>query len=79
MTAGGDTDFIREFAACDEDQGARIDVFLTGRCSDLSRSHVQRLIKDGNALVGQKVVKANYKVSPGDQVTIRIPFLRRRP
>ncbi len=76
MTAGGDTDFIREFAACDEDQGARIDVFLTGRCSDLSRSHVQRLIKDGNALVGQKVVKANYKVSPGDQVTIRIPKAR---
>ncbi len=76
MTAGGDTDFIREFAACDEDQGARIDVFLTGRCSDLSRSHVQRLIKDGNALVGQKVVKANYKVSSGDQVTIRIPKAR---
>lgn len=55
---------------CDKD---RIDKFLSRELSDLSRSYIQKLLKEQNILVNGKVVKANYKLSAGDSVEVEIP------
>ncbi len=55
---------------CDKD---RIDKFLSRELADLSRSYIQKLLKEQNILVNGKVVKANYKLSAGDSVEVEIP------
>ncbi len=62
----------RTFEVDEEDSGLRIDVFLTNSC-DFSRSHVQKLFKSGHVAVNRQPVKANYKVSGGETVLVRIP------
>lgn len=56
-----------------ECSGDRIDRFLSVRLSDISRSYLQKLLKEGHISVNGKTVKASYKVSDGDEVLIRIP------
>lgn len=55
---------------CDKD---RIDKFLSRELADLSRSYIQKLLKEQNILVNGKAVKANYKLSAGDSVEVEIP------
>lgn len=55
------------------DFNMRLDKFLTEKLPDMSRSHIQKLIRDGNVTVNKKTVKANYKVSLGEIVEIDIP------
>lgn len=55
------------------DFNMRLDKFLTEKLPDMSRSHIQKLIRDGNVTVNEKTVKANYKVSLGEIVEIDIP------
>ena len=63
-------DTIRIEAGCG---GERIDRFLSSALENLSRSYVQKLLKDGNVIVNGKIVKANYKVNQGDEIQVRIP------
>lgn len=63
-------DTIRIEAGCG---GERIDRFLSNALENLSRSYVQKLLKDGNVIVNGKIVKANYKVNQGDEIQVRIP------
>lgn len=51
----------------------RLDKFLAEELSEMSRSHIQKLIKDGDISVNQKPVKANYKLSAGDEITVSVP------
>lgn len=51
----------------------RLDVFVTSRLTELSRSHVQKLIADGQVTVNGRLEKSNYKVRPGDSLRILIP------
>ncbi len=53
-----------------ENEGIRIDVFLSEKISELSRSNVQKLVKDKSVLVNGKDIKSNYKLKCGDIVTI---------
>ncbi len=53
--------------------GERIDRFLSGNLDNLSRSYLQKLLKDGDIIVNGKYVKANYKVSRGDEIQVSIP------
>ena len=53
--------------------GERIDRFLSGNLEDLSRSYIQKLMKDGRILVNGKPVKANYKLSAGDEICVSVP------
>jgi len=41
--------------------------------ADMSRSYLQKLIKDSNVLVNDETIKANYKAKEGDVVRITIP------
>ena len=42
--------------------GERIDRFLSCKLEEFSRSYIQRLMKEGHVKVGEKAVKANYKL-----------------
>ena len=60
----------------DEQSGERIDKFLSETLPDLSRSYIQKLIKDSQVTVNQKVIKANYKLCASDQVELTVPELK---
>ncbi|WP_093792007.1 RluA family pseudouridine synthase [Sporomusa acidovorans] len=62
---------IVEVAAAE--QGLRLDVLLTNQFTELSRSHIQKLIADGLVTVNSKTAKANYKVQAKDSVIIIFP------
>lgn len=59
--------------SCDEQSKSRLDSYLTEHLSDMSRSHIQGLIRSGDITVGGKTVKAGYCVLPGDEIEICIP------
>ena len=46
----------------------RIDKFLQTKVAGLTRSKVQQAIDDGLVLINDAIVKANYKVRPGDRM-----------
>lgn len=57
---------------CDE----RVDKFLAAELSDLSRSYIQKLLKEGRVLLEEKPIKANYKLREGDEITFTVPPLK---
>ena len=56
--------------------GERIDKFLSDSLPDVSRSYIQKLIKDGQVTVNQKTVKSNYKLNTGDLLSMEEAELR---
>ena len=58
-----------------EAKSGRIDKYLSEMLSEMSRSHIQKLIKDENVLVNERIVKANYKLNEGDEILVKIPEL----
>lgn len=54
----------------------RIDKFLSNRIDNSSRNRIQNAADAGNILVNDKPVKANYKVKPGEVVSIVMDFPR---
>ncbi len=50
--------------------GKRLDVFLAARCPDLSRSRIQRLIKEGQVRVDGNTVKPSHEVRAGETVAV---------
>ena len=58
-------------SACD-----RLDVFLAERCSDLTRSAVQNLIRQGHARVNGALAKANRRIKAGEIVELTVPSVR---
>ena len=57
------------------ESGIRIDRFLASKCGDLSRSYLQKLLKDQQVLVNDKECKANYKVQAEDRICLFLPQL----
>ncbi len=57
----------------DDSDGVRLDVFLTSVVGELSRSHIQRLIKERHVLVDGQPSKANHAVRPGQSIAIDMP------
>lgn len=52
--------------------GERIDRFLADS-QDLTRSFLQKILKEGEVIVNGKSVKANYKLRNGDRIEFEIP------
>lgn len=48
---------LLEFTAADEEAGVRIDRCLSDKYEDLSRSYLQKLLKDQGVTVNGKIVK----------------------
>ena len=57
-----------------EQHGTRLDRFLMRTTEDMSRTHLQRLIRDGNVTINDKVVKQpSYALRDGDEVNLTLP------
>ncbi len=68
---------MKKFSFISDVDTKRIDIFLTERLNDFSRSYIQKLILNGNVKVNEKVIKPNYNVSLNDNIHILIPEAKR--
>lgn len=59
-----------------EFSGNRVDKFLSEQFPALSRSYIQKLIKDGHVTANGKIVKANYKLNALDTLALDKPELQ---
>ena len=57
----------------EEGKDSRLDAFVSSRLEGLSRSYIQKLLKNGDVLVNGKAEKSSYRVVPGDTVEITVP------
>ena len=64
---------VLEYTVNEEDNGIRIDKYLSMIQDDISRNYIQRLIDDGRIFMDDKLVKANSKVKFGSNVRIILP------
>jgi 23S rRNA pseudouridine1911/1915/1917 synthase len=51
----------------------RLDRYVTDRFPELSRTRVQKLIRDGHITVNDSTIKSGIKLETGDRITINIP------
>ena len=56
-----------------EGRRERLDVFLAGELSELSRSRIQSLLKGGHILLNGKPTRARTPVTPGDHISVELP------
>jgi 23S rRNA pseudouridine1911/1915/1917 synthase len=64
---------IRRFQVGAPSAGTRLDLFLASACSDLSRSRIQRLIKEGAVRLSGASAKRSQVVRAGDEVEVEVP------
>ncbi|MDO4325589.1 MAG: RluA family pseudouridine synthase [bacterium] len=64
---------MRESYIVEGESSSRIDAYLAGILEGVSRSYIQKLVKEEKILVNGKTVKSNYKVAAGDEVEVEIP------
>lgn len=63
----------REILTITENEaGQRADVVLAAML-ELTRSNMQKLLDEGRAVKGTKVIKSNYKVKLGDEIIVTLP------
>lgn len=55
----------------------RLDLYLSDVISNISRTEIQKLIKNGNILVNGKKKKAKYLPKPGDKIIIQVPKVKK--
>lgn len=60
------------FKAASNDANTRLDAFLASQIQDWSRSRLQKLIEDGDALVNGKTSKSSYKLREGDEIEVEL-------
>ncbi len=73
MTTQLDDGDLFRFRIDVEQENTRIDKCIALLLDSLSRSYIQKLIKENAVLVNGKIVKANYKVSLEDEVSFVLP------
>jgi 23S rRNA pseudouridine1911/1915/1917 synthase len=56
-----------------DEQGIRLDKFVSENCPGLSRSQAQKLIDDGYVTVNGLMEKASHKTESGEKIEITIP------
>lgn len=65
---------LYELTAGPESDGERLDVFINEFISDLTRSHIQKLIKSENVRVNEKIItKSAYKICLDDRIILDLP------
>ncbi len=53
--------------------GYRLDKYLSEAIPELSRSYLQRVIKENGILVNGKAVRGSYRVSQGEEIHLQVP------
>lgn len=61
------------FEVLNEQEGERLDKYLSNIYPDISRSFFQKLIKDNQILVNDTLQKSNYRLKTDDIIDITIP------
>lgn len=61
------------FVVTEEEQGERLDKYLAGLLPEVSRSFIQKLLKQDEVTVNEKSAKANYQIRENDKVVIHVP------
>ena len=61
------------FQVTEEYEEERIDKYISMLIDPLSRSFLQKLLKDGKVLVNGEPVKQNYRLREGDEVSFDLP------
>ena len=61
------------FKVEEDEENTRLDVFVSTKFQDKSRSYIQRIIEEGGVQVNSKCKKSNYKLKINDEVCINIP------
>lgn len=56
-----------------EKKKIRLDLFLQNKIPEISRSYLQRLIKDSFVLVNGSIKKQNYRLKENDLISVKIP------
>ena len=64
---------VRTLHTGPEHDGVRLDAFLTAVVPDLSRSQIQRLIKDGHVRGGSGVLRPSATVRAGQTYALQVP------
>lgn len=64
---------VKEFLVEEDEEGDRLDVYLADQFVDMSRSYIQKIIKDKKVTVNGKIEKAKYLVKEEDKIVIEIP------
>ena len=58
----------------EENEGGRLDKYLSEKFEDLTRSYIKKLIDEKDAvLVNGETVKAKHNLKPGDTVSVTVP------
>lgn len=57
----------------EDDDLERLDAYVAKEIDEVSRSYVQKLIKDGLVYVNDKQVKSSYLVKEGDSIKVELP------
>lgn len=56
----------------ENEAGMRADVALA-QLLEITRSNMQKLLEEGRAVRGQKVIKSNYRVKVGEEILVNLP------
>ena len=56
------------FIVGNEDVSKRLDIYLSEKIKDATRSYIKTLIDDEKITVNGKVVKSGYKLKVGDEI-----------
>ena len=70
--ANGSTGEQEKLIITEEYAGQRADVALAALL-EVTRSNMQKLLEEGRAMKGTKVLKSNYKVKKGDEIIVTLP------
>ena len=64
---------VLEYKTTKEEAGVRIDRFLSEKNEEISRSYLQKLLKEKQITVNNAPVKANYKIQAEDFIRVELP------
>lgn len=56
-----------------EEADERVDSYIAKELEEVSRSYIQKIIKDGMVTINGEKVKTKYKVNQGDKIVIKMP------
>lgn len=63
-----------QYEVAAEEDGLRLDQYIAGRCMDLSRSYIQKLIKENRVTINKNIqTKTKTAVQEGDIVSVSLP------
>ncbi len=62
-----------ELYVVDEEENERLDSYLSSQLDEVSRTYIQKIIKDKRVLVNDLAKKASYLVKEGDMIKVDLP------